>query len=226
MNLKNFFESRATTFTAQPTKPTQLRFILRRERDRTRFILFYCAIGFFLIFGQSAFAQESTDVCVTSFAEMKLSPSDKLRTIANQMDSTAGFTNNSKSSHIKFKSPDGPKGRILVSFYSTASSDGSLEFEEGALTVCDRDGNISISAAPTGKLDVSFTPDCFKIGGLVASLQPARFTFCAGDMPVQVKLAMEAKQAKDRGLAGNGTQSLPTSDSLPGSGAAAKGVIR
>lgn len=220
MSLKNFFESRSASI-----KPPSVRFILRRERDRTRFVLFYCLLGFFLIFGQSAFASGASDVCAASIAEMKASTSDKLRGIADQMESKVGFTNKSDSSHIKFKSPDGPKGRILVSFYSTASSDGSFEFEEGVLTVCDKNGNLSISSAPTGKLDVSFTSDCFKIGGFLANLQPARSTFCTGDMPVAVRVAMNAKANADRALAGNSTEATPLSNSI-NSGAAAKGVVR
>lgn len=221
MSLKNFFESRSASI-----KPPEVRFILRRERDRTRLVLFYCLLGFFLIFGQSALASGTSDVCATSIAELKASTSEKLRGIALQMESKVGFTNKSDSSHIKFKSPDGPKGRILVSFYSTSSSDGSFEFEEGALTMCDKNGNLSISSAPTGKLDVSFTSDCFKIGGFLANLQPARSTFCTGDMPTTVRLAMTAKANADRALAGNSTEAAPLSNTLNGSGVAAKGVVR
>lgn len=227
MSLKNFFESRTTTFAARSAKPPSVRFILRRERDRTRFVLFYCVLGFFLVFGQSAFAQqEVTDVCATSVAEMKASASDKLRTIATQMESRTGFTNKTGSSHVKFKSPEGPKGRIFVSFYSTATTDGAFEFEEGALTICDKKGNVSISSAPAGNWDVSFTSECFKIGGFLAGFQPDRSTFCKGEMPAAVRVAMEEKHTKDRAIAGNGTQSAPVSGALSGSGVAANGVIR
>lgn len=221
MNLKKFFESRSTSI-----KPSPVRFIWRRERDRTRLILFYCFVGFFFIFGQSAFASKNAKVCATTIAEMKASKSDKLREIVTQMESETGFTNITDSSHIKFRGPDGPEGRILVSFYSTHSTDGSFEFEEGALTVCDKNGNLSISSAPTGKLDVTFTSDCFKIGGFLASLQPARSTFCTGDMPVAVREAMNARATSDRALAGTSPDAAPLSNSMIGSGVAAKGVRR
>lgn len=200
MKSQNRFENRSSS-----TKGNQVRFILRRERDRTRFILFYCVFGFLLIFGQSVRAAE---VCAASFTEMKTSPSEKLRGIGMQMQSKLGFTNQSNSSHIKFKNPEGPNGRVIVTFYST-QSDGEFEFKEGALTVCDDDGTISINSAPTGKLKVIFTTDCFKIDSLLANLQPTRSTFCLGNIPSVVQQAMDVKMSKERALAANSSDSAP-----------------
>ncbi len=213
VRLKNFFENRASS-----TKDLPQRLVLRRENDRTRFILFYCVAGFILIFGQSAW---SAEICAKTISEMKTLPSDALKKIAAQFETKNGFTNKTNRSHIKFKSPDGPAGRILVSFYSTSDSDGTLEFEEGALTICDDDGAVSINSIPSGRRDVAFTDDCFRIKGALASLVADRTTFCSGEMPVSVRAVLNLKISTDRAVAAG----APTSTTNSGTQAAA-GVVR
>ena len=231
MSLKNFFDSRTTTHRPRSEKPPSVRFILRRERDRTRFILFYCITGLILIFGQTAFSEE---ICATSFAEMKTMPSVTIPKIAAQLEKSKGFTNKTNRSHIKFNNPDGTNGRMIVSYYSTHDKDGSFEFVEGTLKVCEDDGKITIDSLPTGRRDLYFfeANNCFKVsGGLATLASNDQKTFCLGDMPSTVQLAMEAKAKNDRALAGNSAVSNNAGDVLSGSDSAAngtsvKGVVR
>lgn len=219
MSPKNFVDSHSTS-----GKPPPDRVILRRERDRTRLILVYCITGFILVFGQTAI---SAEICATSIAEMKTVPSESLRKIAEQMENSKGFTNKVNRSHIKFNSPDGPNGRMLVSFFSTHDKDGSFEFIEGALTVCDEDGKITINSLPTGKRELSFADSCFRVsGGLAIFVSNDRTTFCTGDMPTSVQLAMEEKARNDRALSGNSEVANTVSDVLNRTGAAPTRVVR
>lgn len=165
---------------------------------------------------------------------MKTMPSTILPKIAAQLEKSKGFTNKTNRSHIKFNNPDGPNGRMVVSYYSTHDKDGSFEFVEGTLKVCEDDGKITIDSIPTGRRDLYFSEadSCFKVsGGLAILASNDQKTFCMGDMPSTVQLAMEAKARNDRALAGNATVSNSDADVLSGSGEAArrtsrKGVVR
>lgn len=116
---------------------------------------------------------------------------------------------------------------MIVSYYSTYDKDGSFEYAEGALKICEEDGKITIDSLPTGRRDLTFTEaySCFKVtGGLAILATNDQKTFCLGDMPSSVQLAMEAKARSDRTLAGNSTVSNTPADDLSGSGAAGRGT--
>ena len=159
---------------------------LRRTSDRLRVVIAYCVAGLIISFAQIAFSAEA--ICVDNYADAAKSASTALK---NAITTIKGqnLTNKSNGTHLKFSGSD----RIVVKMYSTKGfGDRDLDFAEDVITICDKDGELTItsvlSSAPAG---IAFNDKCFNLTGFVASMAGPRAVFCPGKVPEKVQAALE-----------------------------------
>lgn len=181
----------------------QNRISLRRESDRTGWLIFYCLVGVIILFTKSALANEET--CASSMKEMKESKSAGIRSLAEKIEAAGknGFNNKTRTSHVQFKSPEGPAGKMVFEFHSTTNTDdpenpGKYELADGSAKICDSgDDSLKLVSPAFGALTLSFPEGCFRLHILFTS--SARTTFCEGAMPSHISSARE--KAGGRGVA-------------------------
>ncbi len=182
------------------------RISLRRESDRTRWLIAYCLTGIVFLFTQAAVADD--EICATTLKEMQDSKSAGIKSLAEKIAAAGkgGFNNQTRTSHIVFKSPDGPEGRMVFEFHSTTKTDdpndpGDYELADGSAKICDNGRGALKLVAPTfGAVNLSMPDGCFRLHIMFGS--SARTTFCEGSMPSHIASARE--KAGGRGVAVRG----------------------
>jgi hypothetical protein len=188
---------------------------MRRKSDRTRWLKFSYLLGLAVFISQIAFAKAAGDdeVCASTLNDLKNSNSSAIKSLAEKIASTpsGGLTNKTRTSHINFKSPEGPDGRLVFEFHSTTKTDspdnpGDYELIDGSAKFCqDKRGNLKLLVPNFGSVTISRPDGCFRLHIFLASSE--RTTFCDGPMPSHIVSARE--RAGDRGVAAS---------SLPGVG--------
>lgn len=194
----------------------QNRISLRRESDRTRWLLFYCVVGLLTLLTRAAWANE--EICVSTLKEMHESKSDGIKKLAEKITAAGkgGFNNQTRTSHIVFKSPDGPEGRMVFEFHSTTKTDdpndpGEYELADGSAKVCDNGrGALKLVAPAFGSVNLSLPDGCFRLHILFGT--SSRTTFCEGAMPSHIASARE--KSGGRGVAVRGLGSSSTAKGI------------
>lgn len=191
------------------------RLSMRRKSDRTRWLLFYYLVGLVVFISQVAFANAAgeDEICASTLNELKNSDSNAIKSLAEKIAAalSGGFTNKTRTSHINFKSPEGPDGRLVFEFHSTTKTDnpdnpGDYELIDGSAKICqDKRGTLKLVAPNFGAVTLSRPDGCFRLHIFLASSE--RTTFCDGPMPSHIMAARE--RAGGRGVAVRG---------LPGTG--------
>lgn len=168
---------------------------MRREADRRRMMIFYCALGLLMSFGRVAFASEA--VCADNYDDVAKQGGPQMKAALEAIKGQK-FTNKSNGTHLRFSD----SGRIIVKTFSTSDSDDSeFESQEGVIKICEKNGRLEItsvmSSFPAG---IAFDKesngrDCFRLTGF-AALGGNRTVFCEGEIPPKVQAAYERYQAK------------------------------
>ncbi len=154
---------------------------LRRATDKRRILLAYCVAGLLMSFAQVAM---SAEVCVDNYADAEKSSSKLIRD-AVPLIRGQSMTNKSDGTHLKFS----PADRIYVKLYSSKGfMDNKPDFQEGVITVCDKNGELSLkSVLSPGAETFAFEGNCFKLTGVLARAGGDKTHFCPGRMPARVQ---------------------------------------
>ncbi len=164
---------------------------MRRVSDKTRMLVAYCIAGLILSFAQIALSAE--EICVDNYADAMKSTSQAIR---NAVPNIKGqnLTNKSKGTHLKFSGSD----RIVVKMFSTKGpSDSDPDYMEGVVTVCDRNGELSImSVLKAGAEPILFEGKCLKLNSFLARMGGDRVHFCPGDMPERIQATFDRAEQK------------------------------